>query len=170
MGLEFQSPYILVAQQSILISTSSLPTFPFAHAQCLQHIGKSTGNLWVSRAIPVPNLPKNLYLHGGYRFSNGYATGDLYLYPHRFTHGYEQMGSTCQRVCIVSTLHCSTSSLIHIRYNKLHKHGWIRLLVIGSLSFPQRSLTLCDNHWGMFYSFIVTLLLKSCSPRHSHTR
>ena len=69
---------------------------------CLHHIalymsvGKSTGNPWVSRVIPVPNLPKNLYPHSGYGFSNRYATGDLYSYPHRFTCGYEQMGSPCQ--------------------------------------------------------------------------
>ena len=60
------------------------------------------GNPRVSGAIPIPNPPKNPYLHGGYRFSNGYAAGDLYSYLHGFTHGYEQMGSTCQRACIHS--------------------------------------------------------------------
>ena len=62
----------------------------------VEQLGKSTGNPQVSGAIPVPNPPKNPYPHGGYGFSNGYAAGDPYSYPHGFTHGYEQMGSTCQ--------------------------------------------------------------------------
>ena len=59
-------------------------------------LGKSTGNLWVSRAIPIPNLPKNLYPLCGYGFSNGYASGDPYLYLRGFTHRYVQAGSICQ--------------------------------------------------------------------------
>ena len=70
----------------------------------VEGVGKSTGNLQVSGAIPIPNLPKNLYLHGGYRFSNRYAAGDLYLYLHRFTRRYEQMESTCQRARIHSQM------------------------------------------------------------------
>ena len=31
-----------------------------------------------------------------------YASGDLYSYPCRFTHRYEQAGSICQQVCIHS--------------------------------------------------------------------
>ena len=58
------------------------------------------GNPQVSGAVPVPNPPKNPHPHSGYRFSNGYAAGDPYSYPHGFTHGYEQMGSTCQRAHI----------------------------------------------------------------------
>ena len=64
------------------------------------HLGKSTGNLRVSGAVPVPNPPKNLYPLCRYGFSNGYAAGDPYSYPHGFTHRYEQMGSTCQRARI----------------------------------------------------------------------
>ena len=62
------------------------------------------GNPWVSRAIPIPNPPKNPYLPCGYRFSNRYAAGDPYSYPHGFTRGYEQMGSTCQRARIHSQM------------------------------------------------------------------
>ena len=65
-------------------------------------LGKSTGNPRVSGAVPVPNPPKNLYPLCGYRFSNGYTAGDPYSYLHGFTHGYEQMGSTCQRARIHS--------------------------------------------------------------------
>ena len=65
-------------------------------------VGKSMGNPRVSGAVPVPNPPKNPYLHSGYGFSNGYATGDPYSYPHGFTRGYEQTGSTCQRARIHS--------------------------------------------------------------------
>ena len=64
----------------------------------LAHLGKSMGNPRVSGAIPVSNPPKNPHPHGGYGFSNGYAAGDPYSYPH----GYEQMGSTCQRARIHS--------------------------------------------------------------------
>ena len=60
------------------------------------------GNPRVSGAIPVPNPPKNPHPHGGYGFSNGYAAGDPYSYPHGFTRGYEQMGGTCQRARIHS--------------------------------------------------------------------
>ena len=67
-------------------------------------VGKSTGNLRVSGAVPVPNLPKNPHPHGGYGFSNRYAAGDPYSYPHGFTCGYEQMGSTCQQARIHSQM------------------------------------------------------------------
>ena len=42
--------------------------------------------------------------HSGYGFSNGYTAGDPYSYPHGFTRGYEQMGSTCQQACIHSQM------------------------------------------------------------------
>ena len=63
-------------------------------------VGKSMGNPQVSRAIPVPNLPKNPYLLCGYGFSNRHTSGDPYLYLRGFTHGYEQAGSICQRACV----------------------------------------------------------------------
>ena len=83
------------------LTTAYVITFLFEGCNSL---GKSMGNPRVSGAIPIPNLPKNPYPLCGYRFSNGYASGDLYSYLCGFTHRYEQVGSICQQACVHSQM------------------------------------------------------------------